>query len=504
MARLVTDYLEATAKKYPDKPAFVDEHSVLTFCELRDSARRIATSLIKEGLFKKPIAVALGQSVQAVVAFLGAAYAGCFYTPLDTDMPESRVRKIMETLEPGAVITNAAYSEKMASAFNDQKHIRIYDDIVQQKPDEEVVDNIQKRLIDTDVLYVLFTAGSTGTPKGVIIGHHSVIDYIDWVEETFHINSDSVLGNQAPFYFDNSVLDIYSTLKNGATTYIIPRKCFAFPIRLLEYVRDKKINTVFWVPSVLTQIANYDLLDECDIDCLHTVLFAGEVMPTRQFNMWRKRLPNALFANLYGPTEITVDCTCYVVNRALSDAEPVPIGIPCRNSDILVLNEIDELVHSDEKGELCVRGTSLAYGYYKNPEKTAEVFVQNPLNPYYPEIIYRTGDIVHYNERGELIYDGRKDFQIKHLGHRIELGEIETAAASLLPVKMACCLFDAAKDQIILCYVGDIAAKELREKLMSLVPEYMVPKRYEQLDLMPLNLNGKMDRVKLKEMLVRS
>ena len=135
---------------------------------------------------------------------------------------------------------------------------------------------------------------------------------------------------------------------------------------------------------------------------------------------------------------------------------------------------------------------------------TAEVFVQNPLNPYYPEKIYRTGDIVHYNERGELIYDGRKDFQIKHLGHRIELGEIETAAASLPPVKMACCLFDAAKDQIILCYVGDIAAKELREKLMSLVPEYMVPKRYEQLDLMPLNLNGKMDRVKLKEMLVKS
>lgn len=504
MARLVTDYLEATAKKYPNKPAFVDEHSVLTFCELRDSAKRIATSLIKAGLFRKPIAVALGQSVQAVAAFLGAAYAGCFYTPLDTDMPESRIRKILETLEPGAVITNTAYSEKMASAFNEQKHIWIYDDIVQQRPDEEVVDSIQKRLIDTDVLYVLFTSGSTGTPKGVIIGHRSVIDYIDWVEETFHINSNSVLGNQAPFYFDNSVLDIYSTLKNGATTYIIPRKCFAFPIRLLEYVRDKKINTVFWVPSVLTQIANYDLLDECDIDCLHTVLFAGEVMPARQLNMWRKRLPNVLFANLYGPTEITVDCTYYVVNRALSDAEPVPIGIPCRNSDILVLNEKDELVHSDEKGELCVRGTSLAYGYYKNPEKTAEVFVQNPLNPYYPEKIYCTGDIVHYNERGELIYDGRKDFQIKHLGHRIELGEIETAAASLPPVKMACCLFDAAKDQIILCYVGDIAAKELREKLMSLVPEYMVPKRYEQLDLMPLNLNGKMDRVKLKEMLVRS
>lgn len=504
MARLVTDYLYAAAEKYPDKPAFVDEHNALTFHELQDSAKRIATRLIAAGLFKKPVAVALGQNVHAVATFLGAAYAGCFYTPLDTDMPESRVQKILETLDPGAVITSAAYREKMATAFQSQEQVWLYDELLQKPPNDKAITEVQGRLIDTDVLYVLFTSGSTGTPKGVIIGHRSVIDYIDWVEETFHINNESVLGNQAPFYFDNSVLDIYSTLKNGATTYIIPRKCFAFPIRLLEYVRDKKINTVFWVPSVLTQIANYDLLDECDIDCLHTVLFAGEVMPTRQLNMWRKRLPDALFANLYGPTEITVDCTYYIADRVLADTEPVPIGIPCRNSDILVLNEKDTLVNGDEKGELCVRGTSLAYGYYNNPEKTAEAFVQNPLNPYYLEKIYRTGDIVHYNERGEIIYDGRKDFQIKHLGHRIELGEIETAAASLPSMKMTCCLFDAAKDQIILCYVGDIAVKELREQLMKLVPEYMTPKRYEQFDALPLNLNGKIDRVKLKEMLVKS
>ena len=499
MARLVTDYLEVTANKFPDKPAFIDEHSSFTFCDLQDSAKRIATRLIDAGLYKEPVAVALGQSVEAIAAFLGAAYAGCFYTPLDIDMPESRVRKILETLEPGAVITNSVYSEKMAAAFGEQKQIWLYDDIVQNQADEEAVADVRKRLIDTDVLYVLFTSGSTGIPKGVIIGHRSVIDYIDWVQETFHIGSGSVLGNQAPFYFDNSVLDIYSTLKTGATAYIIPRKCFAFPIRLLEYVRDKKINTVFWVPSVLTQIANYELLDECDIDCLHTVLFAGEVMPTRHLNLWRKRLPDACFANLYGPTEITVDCTYYIADRELSDAEPVPIGIPCRNSDILVLNEEGKLVQDDEKGELCVRGSSLAYGYYKNPEKTAAAFVQNPLNPCYPERIYRTGDIVHYNARGEIIYDGRKDFQIKHLGHRIELGEIETAAASLSSVKMACCLFDAEKAQIVLCYVGDTAAKELREQLMHLVPEYMVPKRYEQLEAMPLNLNGKIDRVKLNE-----
>ena len=149
-------------------------------------------------------------------------------------------------------------------------------------------------------------------------------------------------------------------------------------------------------------------------------------MPNKQLNIWRKALPEALYANLYGPTEITDACTFFIVDRPMEDNEPLPIGIPCRNTDILVLNDKNELVIGEEKGELCVRGSSLALGYYNNPEKTASSFVQNPLNSHYPELIYRTGDIVKYNENRELIYLCRKDFQIKHMGHRIEIGEIET------------------------------------------------------------------------------
>ena len=260
-----------------------------------------------------------------------------------------------------------------------------------------------------------------------------------------------------------------------------------------------KINTIFWVPTVLSRVADLGILDKCDIDCLRNVLFAGEVMPTRQLNVWRKRLPKALFANLYGPTEITVDCTYYIVNRDIRDDESVPIGIPCRNTDILVLNADNQLVKVGEKGELCVRGSSLALGYYNNSEKTDAAFVQNPLNTLYRELIYRTGDIVHYNERNEIIYDGRKDSQIKHTGHRVELGEIETAVSGIQEILSNCCVHNVVKDLLVLFYVGDVDEQSIRKYLSSHLPDYMLPNAYVKLPCMPLNMNGKIDRVKLHE-----
>lgn len=208
-----------------------------------------------------------------------------------------------------------------------------------------------------------------------------------------------------------------------------------------------------------------------------------------------------IYANLYGPTEITDACTYYIVSRKFDNDEPLPIGIPMDNTDIIVLNDKDELVTGDEVGELCVRGTSLAVGYYNNPEKTKEAFVQNPLNPAYPETIYRTGDLVKYNEYGELVYLSRKDFQIKHLGHRIELGEIEVAVSSLPEISLCCCLYDEKRQRIVLFIDAHLDKKEIRERISSLVPDYMLPGKVVTLEDMPINANGKIDRVKLKELL---
>lgn len=499
MLHTVTQYLKESASAYPDHLALVDNKVSLTYQQTLIEAEKVASALGTRDLFKKPIAVLMEKGARSVAAFFGIALSGNYYTVIDTKMPNSRVEKILETFDPDVILVDERNIKK-ATEFG--KEYIVYEELMEKSltaEDCRIISEVEKKIIDTDILYVLFTSGSTGMPKGVIITHRSVIDYTEWVAETFNLGHETIIGSQAPFYFDNSVLDIYSTMRNGATLYIIPQMLYSFPIRLLEYIRDNKINTIFWVPTVLSRVADLNLLDECDIECLNTILFAGEVMPARQLNAWIRRLPDATFANLYGPTEITVDCTYYIVDRVIKDEEPVPIGHACTNTDIIVLNEKNEKVEMNERGELCVRGSSLSLGYYKNPEKTKDAFVQNPLNDLYQELIYRTGDIVHYNERGELIFDGRKDSQIKHTGHRIELGEIENAVSSNPAIKSNCCMHEAVKDQIHLFFVGDIGDDELRRYLSTIVPEYMLPNVFHKLDQMPLNMNGKIDRVKLKE-----
>lgn len=334
------------------------------------------------------------------------------------------------------------------------------------------------------------------------ICHRSVVDYIDWACETFGFSNETRFGSQAPFYFDNSILDIYCTLKAGACLMIIPEKLFIFPIKLIEYLNEKEINAIFWVPSALIHVANSGVFEKLLPRYLQKVLFCGEVMPNRQLNVWRRALGDILFANLYGPTEITDACAYFIVDREMSDDEPLPIGRACDNTDILVLGEDLKPVAPGKTGELCVRGSSLSHGYYNNPEKTGEAFIQNPLNSHYPEPIYRTGDLVKYNERGELIYLCRKDFQIKHMGHRIEIGEIETAVMALPGVDNGCIVYDEAGNRIVLFYQSRILGDaEILAGLRGLLPKYMLPNRLVRMNEMPLNPNGKIDRVRLKNSL---
>lgn len=503
MKNSVLSWLDETAKRLPNKLALQDISGNITYQEYRSKSLAIAYKIVElnKGEMKKPVVVYLEKGKEVLVSFMGVAYSGCFYSPIDTEMPQSRVDKILEVLKPEIVITTNKLKTNFEK-FNFYGSYIIYEETICSEEDETAVKPYTEKIVDTDLLYVLFTSGSTGVPKGVSICHRSVIDYTDWVTETFNITQKDTFGNQAPFYFDNSILDIYSCMKMGATLNIIPKKLFFQPVPLLEYIKYNKINTIFWVPSALIVVSKLKAFRNVDLsDTLKRVLFCGEVMPNKQLNIWRKFLPNVTYANLYGPTEITDACTYYIVDREFSDDEPLPIGIPMSNTDILVLNDEDKLVTDDEVGELCVRGTSLAMGYYNNPEKTRSAFVQNPLNKAVPEIIYRTGDLVRYNEYREIIYISRKDFQIKHLGHRIELGEIETAISSLEEVTLNCCLYDEKNQKIVLFVDAQVDRDYIKERIEKLVPEYMIPGKVIYLENMPINANGKIDRIKLKELM---
>lgn len=498
--KTITDYLEETARNYPDKTAFTDEKREITFQEVREEAQKVAVSLISMHLFKKPVVIFMDKSVECINAFLGVAYSGNFYTVIDIHMPPARVEKILNTLQPEVLITDEAHYSEAAKTAGNIKILR-YEQMMSNTVDGKLLLETAEHIVQTDILYVLFTSGSTGIPKGVIISHEAVIAYLEWGAETFHLDETAVFANQTPFYFVMSGFDIYQTIRNGGTMHIIPKNLFMFPLKLLEFLRDRKTNILYWVPSVLCFVANFNALPKLHLDGLKAVMFGGEVMPSKQLNMWRKEYPDVQFVNQYGPTEMTDICTYYIVDREIADNESLPIGIPCSHMDILLLDENDKPAKPGEIGELCGRGPSLAYGYYNDSDKTASAFVQNPLNTSYPEKIYRTGDLVRLNERGELIYVSRKDFQIKHMGHRIELGEIETAVSALEGVESNCCLYAGEKQGIVLFYTGSLDGNEILRQLKSSLPNYMLPNRRIQLEQMPLNLNGKIDRAQLKSLI---
>lgn len=497
----VTYWLDRTASLYPTKIGFSDKNRRLSFDEMKTEALNIAAFLVRSNMFKKPVAVFMDKSVEELIVFLGVAYSGNFYSPIDVQMPRNRRDKILDVFQPEVIITKREYAGQIEDCAANIKIVCI-EDIYFIEQNAEIVYRQRDRCCDTDLLYVLFTSGSTGTPKGVTICHQSVIDYIEWVEKEFQIDSTVVFGNQAPFYFDNSILDIYTTIKTGAEMNIIPQELFSWPIKLLQYLKIQKINTIFWVPSAMILVSKLKALSKVELkDQIKNILFCGEVMPNKHLNEWRKYLPDAVYANLYGPTEITDVCVFYRVDREFTDEEPLPIGRALPNTDILVLTEDNREASQDEVGELCVRGTSLSKGYYNNPEKTRQGFVQNPLNDKYIELIYRTGDLVKKNSYGEIEYLGRKDFQIKHMGHRIELGEIETAISSVEQVTQACCVYDKEKEKIVVFTENQMELSELNRELEKLIPEYMLPNRLIYVEQMPLNMNGKIDRRGLQEML---
>lgn len=494
----VIDYLINTEKNFPDKLAFEDEKEGITYSELKKYGEAIGTVISGENTIRRPVAIYLEKSVRVIASFMGILFSGNYYCPIDISMPDERARVILETLNPIAIITDEEHKASVEKIYSQAK-ILIYSEAIKGVIDEFALESIRERIIDADPAYVLFTSGSTGIPKGVVISHQSIIDYTEWVTETFDITSNDSFGNQAPFYFDNSILDIYSGIRNGATVYIIPQSFFAFPVNVVKYLISKKITTIFFVPSVLSMIARLRILKKIVPDTVKKVLFCGEVMPTKDLNVWREYLPGALYANLYGPTEITDVCSYYIVDREFGDDEPLPIGKACRNTEIILLDEEGNIPTHGELGEICIRGRSLALGYYNSKEKSDGVFVQNPTNDLYRDIIYKTGDLGYWNEYDELMYSCRKDFQIKHMGHRIELGEIETSMGDLESIDTCACIYDDAGKNIVLFYSGDSNETVIKEHLAKKVPEYMVPAKYVHINEFPHNANGKIDRKELKK-----
>lgn len=488
----IANFFLNSVKNYKDNTAISSSDFSYTYEQVFNEAV-ILSKLINKKLGNsklKPIIIIVENSPKSLIGILAVIFSGNIYCPVEIKAGKDRISSIKNTL--GSPLTINGLEDNIDFIKIDLNYeIGLDENKIRNNLNESIdyVSNSISNIISTDPCYVIFTSGSTGLPKGVTVSHQGVIDYINWAQDTYNFNSSDIFGSQAPLIFDNSTLDIYAAFNAGASIDFVPREYFSFPIKLKEYLILKNISVIFWVPSVYTIFYKFDVFRDIDDLKLRLCLFAGEVMPATTLKYWMKKLPDAFFSNLYGPTEITVDCTYYNVPPSF-DGDDVPIGVVCSNSDIII---VDDNNVPSTKGELLVRGEGVALGYWGDTKKTEESFIQNPVHNNYRDIVYRTGDIVSV-KNGLIYYKGRADNQIKLHGYRIELSEIESIIQEYPKITYAICGFDHERSIIWLIYSGDVNKKDINTYMKPKLPDYMIPRYIKNVEEIPLLPNGKLDR----------
>jgi amino acid adenylation domain-containing protein len=490
---------EKIVREYPENVAIDETHRIVTFSELRNDAITISRQIIGRIGKKRrlPIAVLLNESAVYTASILGILYSGNFYVPINTQFPKTVKEKILNSIQPSLIITDLEHIRDLIICSIPVARALLVENVA-CPPDTKTEILPIPNVLDSDPIYVMHTSGSTGQPKGVVIQHRGVIDYISWVGRTFQIDSRTVMGSLNSFSFDNSILELFSMVFFGSRLVFLRDRYDKQDAKdLIRLMNEARINFIFWVPSTLKHIANTDALAYQRPEYLSKILFCGEIMPNKHLNYWRRYYPDAVFANLYGPTEITDACSCYIIDRTFSDEDPLPIGYARDNMELLIIDQNREVARG-EIGEIYVKGTSISPGYWNAPEETAEGFVQNPLHKVYPDIVYKTGDLARVNDRGELLFMGRKDTQVKFYGTRVELTEIERTATMIEGVKNACVLFLEELNKIVMIYEAD---RELNkyETILTLKSSLIAyPTEFIRVERLPFNANGKVDRVTLE------
>ncbi|MEZ4732227.1 MAG: amino acid adenylation domain-containing protein [Caldilineaceae bacterium] len=527
MAYLLSQLLTGSARRYPDNLAVVHEQRSYTYHELDAASNCVAHQLRTAGVVRGDrVGLYLEKSLEAVAALFGILKVGATYVPLDPAAPAQRIAYIIANCQMKALVSTIAKAAALQEALTAQDHrpavIATDDEMVvraqrtpahqpvrrQNSAGGELVEPLpDPGTIETDLAYILYTSGSTGNPKGVMISHRAALTFVDWACATFDVQPTDRVSNHAPFHFDLSTFDLFATIKAGGTVVLVPPMLSVFPLNLAKFIAEQRITIWYSVPSALTRLVLYGNLAQFDLSHLRTILFAGEVFPVKYLRQLMALIPHAGYHNLYGPTETNV-CTWYTVPPLDPErTEPISIGKGCANSEILVLNEQDQLTAPGEIGELCVRGPGLMTGYWGLPERTAQ-----SLTPYvrYPHLgaepIYRTGDLVKEESDGNYTYLGRRDNQIKSRGYRIELGEIETALYSHPDIEEAAVIpipdeeiGNQIKAFVVLRNGQALTRNQVDAFCAAHLPKYMAPHQVEFCHTLPKTSTGKVDKTKLAE-----
>jgi amino acid adenylation domain-containing protein len=520
MAYLLHQLLSESATKYPDKEALVFKTNVMTYAALDQESNRLAHGLASIGVVRGDrVGIFLERGIDSVVGLFGILKTGASYVPIDPFCPPARLSYILNKCRIRCLLTSKeklTAQEPLLSIASLERIMVMNGPGTASVSREKVVDWNEIRgtvddsvpetqTIDTDIAYILFTSGSTGNPKGVMLSHLNSLTFVNAAHDFFQPTMNDRFSNVCPLHFDMSVFDLFVAIKAGATVVIIPETTTTFPVKLAEVIAKNKISVWNSVPSALSLLATYKNLDGHDLSSLRLVLFAGEQFPLKYLRVLQAAVPGARFCNMYGQTEAN-SSTYYWVEKLPPDAKaPLPIGRALPNFDVFALDENGrQITGPGQEGELYVRASTVALGYWGETEKTEKSFVKNPLRPDLIERVYKTGDLVHLDGDGNYVFLGRKDHMIKSRGYRIEIGEIETVLCNHPDIKNAVVIpmpDELIGNRLSAIIVPLTRGKMKREDVLRYcsqhLPKYMLPEIIEFRDDLPATSSGKVDRKKL-------
>jgi amino acid adenylation domain-containing protein len=518
MMYLLSQIIDRSAEKFPERSAFRYYGEVLNYSELSRRSTQLASTLTSQGVRRRDrVGIYMNKCLEMPLAVHGIMKAGAAYVPIDPAAPAARLKYIIQHCGIQVLITQASKLKILSEIIAETELDCLVgidetsDPTIRTVPWPEVYDASSQTpdsgpKTEQDLAYIMYTSGSTGTPKGIMHTHHSGLSYAKLSAETYQLHEKDILGNHSPLHFDMSTFEFFSGPLKGACTVLIPEEYTKLPASLSKFIADEQLTIWYSVPLALIQLLLRGVMETRDLRSLRWILFGGEPFPPEYLRKLMIRLPHARFSNVYGPAEVN-QCTFYHIDKPPDNNEAsIPIGRVWANSEGLVIDPHDQPVEPGTTGELLIRSPTMMQGYWNREDLNQRAFYHHTPFPGYTETFYRTGDLVQLTEDGDYKYIGRKDRQIKTRGYRVELDEVEMNLVSHQQVEEAAVFSipDMEGSTLILAAVTlkdnqSVAESELMNYLKTRLPWYAVPKKIDIAKNFPLTTSGKIDRRALQQ-----